>query len=234
VLATTESRAEAFGCAAVIVDGHDITQIDDALAAARNAGWPVVVLARTVKGKGFTEIEDKNGWHDRPLLADTAEQAVAGLDGGRNLHVTPAEPDRRAASRRTPASAVAVPRYELSAKVSTRKAYEDALVALGSARPDVVALDGEVGNSTYAELFAVAYTGRSLEMFIAEQQLIAAAVSLAVRGYVPFASTVAAFFCRGHDFLRMGASKPSPARACGCRHGSARSADCPAPVHRAS
>ncbi len=218
-MAAYQRRAEAFGCAAVIVDGHDITQIHNALTAARNADRPVVVLARTVKGKGFSEIEDKNGWHGRPLPADMAERAVAGLGGARNLHVTPAKPARHAAPRRAPASAVALPRYELSAKVATRKAYGDALVALGAARPDVVALDGEVGNSTYAQLFAAAYPGRFFEMFIAEQQLIAAAVGLAVRGYVPFASTFAAFFSRGYDFLRMAGISGANIKLCGSHAG---------------
>ena len=106
----------------------------------------------------------------------------------------------------------------MSSKVATRKAYGDALVALG-ARPEVVALDGEVGNSTYAGEFAAAYPDRFFEMFIAEQQLIAAAVGLAVRGYVPFASTFAAFFCRGYDFLRMAGISGANIKLCGSHAG---------------
>ena len=106
--------------------------------------------------------------------------------------------------------------------MATRKAYGDALVALG-ARPEVVALDGEVGNSTYAGEFAAAYPDRFFEMFIAEQQLIAAAVGLAVRGYVPFASTFAAFFSRGYDFLRM-AGIPGRTSSCAGRTPEWRSA----------
>ena len=166
-----------------------------ALTSARYAERPVVVLARTVKGKGFAEVEDKNGWHGRPLPADMAERAVAALGGHRNLRVTTARPGHHDAPRHQ-AAAVTLPRYEISSKVATRKAYGDALVALG-VRPGVVALDGEVGNSTYAGEFAAACPDRFFEMFIAEQQLIAAAVGLAVRGYVPFASTFAAFFSRG-------------------------------------
>jgi len=177
-------RAEAFGCAAVVIDGHDITQINQALAAARDAERPTVVLAQTVKGKGFAEVEDKNGWHGRPLPADMAQRAVAALGGERDLHVTTASPAPHDAPRRAGAGRVILPRYQVAGRVATRKAYGDALVALG-ARPEVVALDGEVGNSTYAGEFAEAYPGRFFEMFIAEQQLIAAAVGLAVRGYVP-------------------------------------------------
>ena len=108
-----------------------------------------MILARTVKGKGFAEIEDKNGWHGRPLPADMAQRAIAALGGERNLHVTTARPGHHDAPRRPEAAAVTLPRYEVSSRVATRKAYGDALVALG-ARPEVVALDGEVGNSTYA------------------------------------------------------------------------------------
>jgi len=210
-------RAEAFGCTAAVIDGHDITQINQALAMARDAERPVVVLARTVKGKGFAEVEDKNGWHGRPLPAEMADRAVAALGGQRNLRVTTARPDQHDAPRHQ-ATAVTLPRYEISSRMATRKAYGDALVALG-ARPEVVALDGEVGNSTYAGEFAAAYPDRFFEMFIAEQQLIAAAVGLAVRGYVPFASTFAAFFSRGYDFLRMAGITGANIKLCGSHAG---------------
>ena len=211
-------RAEAFGCAAAVINGHDITQIDVALRAARQATQPTVVLAKTVKGKGFPEIEDKNGWHGRPLPADMARRALAELGGERDLRVaTPRPAHPRKPWRLTPA-AVTLPRYEIPGAVATRKAYGDALVALG-ARPEVVALDGEVGNSTYAGQFAAAYPGRFFEMFISEQQLIAAAVGLAVRGYVPFASTFAAFLTRAYDFLRMAGISGANIKLCGSHAG---------------
>jgi transketolase len=98
-----------------------------------------------------------------------------------------------------------MPRYDLGEEVATRKAYGEALVALGSSRGDVVALDGEIGNSTHAQLFTVAHPERFFEMYIAEQLLVAAAVGLQIRGWVPFASTFAAFMSRAYDFVRMGA-----------------------------
>ena len=217
-MAAYQRRADAFGCTAVVIDGHDITQVDRALAAARDAARPTVVLARTVKGKGFAEIEDKNGWHGKPLPAGMAQRAVAALGGERSLHVTSARPGNHDTPRRPAAAAVTLPRYEAGATVATRKAYGDALVALG-ARPEVVALDGEVGNSTYAGQFAAAYPDRFFEMFIAEQQLIAAAAGLAVRGYVPFASTFAAFLARGYDFLRMAGISGADIKLCGSHAG---------------
>ena len=100
--------------------------------------------------------------------------------------------------------AVKLPGYTVGDKVATRKAYGQALAALG-ARRDVVAMDGEVSNSTYADEFAHEYPERYFEMYIAEQQSVAAAVGFSVRGYRPFASTFAAFLTRAYDFIRMAA-----------------------------
>ncbi len=217
-MAAYRLRAEGFSCAAFVIDGHDITQIDQALAAARDAARPIVVLAGTVKGKGFAEIEDRNGWHGRPLPAGMARRAVAGLGGERNLQVTGPRPQHHDDTRRATSGTVTLPHYEMGAAAATRKVYGDALVALGS-RPEVVALDAEAGNSTYAGQFAAACPDRFFEMFIAEQQLIAAAVGLAVRGYVPFASTFAAFLSRGYDFLRMAGVSGANIKLCGSHAG---------------
>jgi transketolase len=161
-----------------------------------------VVIARTVKGKGVAAVENMNGWHGKPL--DDPEAAIAELGGERDIRVEVAKPDAEAAER--PASGkLELPRYELGEEVATRRAYGEALAALGSARPDVVALDGEVSNSTFAEIFAKAYPERYFEMYIAEQQLIAAAVGLQAVGWRPFASTFAAFLSRAYDFVRMAA-----------------------------
>ena len=197
-----QRRAEAFGAHAVVIDGHDIEQIDAALREARQASdRPTVIVARTIKGKGVTEIENKDGWHGRALPPDLAERAIAELGGIRNVVVETARPEP-VQLQRPPAGEVQLPRYEKGDKVATRKAYGDALVALG-ARPEVVAMDGEVSNSTHADEFAKAYPDRFFEMYIAEQMLISAAVGMSVRGYVPFASTFAAFFTRAYDFIRM-------------------------------
>ena len=202
-------RAEAFGARTLVIDGHDLRAIDHAMAAAARADdRPTVILARTVKGKGFTEVEDRNGWHGKPFPADMAERAIAELGGVRQLALRgprPAATPATNGNRRAATGAVTLPRYAVGDKVATRKAYGDALVAVGAHDPRVVALDGEVSNSTYADAFARAYPHRYFEMFIAEQQLVAAATGLSVRGYRPFASTFAAFLTRAHDFIRMGA-----------------------------
>jgi transketolase len=200
-------RATAFGARVFVVDGHDVAAIDQAIAAAGDltVAKPTVILARTLKGRGFSEVEDRENWHGKPLPQEMAERAVIELGGERNLLVRGPVPEK---ATRVPAAAdgadVKLPVYDLGQKVATRKAYGAALAALG-ARHDVVAMDGEVSNSTFADQFAQAYPERYFEMYIAEQQLVAAAVGVGVRGYRPFASTFAAFFTRAYDFIRMAA-----------------------------
>jgi transketolase len=197
-------RVEAFGCRPIVIDGHDLHEIDDAFTSARaDSDRPTVVIARTIKGKGFKEIENKDGWHGKALPPDLAEKAIAELGGIRDLriHVRPPD-DTQSASASATDKPVTLPTYAIGDKVATRKAYGDTLQALG-ARHDVVALDGEVSNSTHADEFKAAYPDRFFEMFIAEQQMVASAVGLSVRGYIPFASTFAAFFSRAYDFIRM-------------------------------
>ena len=218
-------RVEAFGGHAVPINGHDLGEIDKALADAASADRPTVILARTRKGRGFSEIEDHEGWHGQPLPVEMAERAIVELGGERHLTVNGPRPDG-GPPRIRPSGEVSLPRYELGAKVATRKAFGEALAAVG-ARSDVVALDGEVDNSTHAEDFAKAYPERYFEMFIAEQQLVAAAVGLSVRGYVPFAATFAAFFTRAYDFIRMAAISEANIRLCGSHAGVEIGADGP-------
>ena len=218
-------RIEAFGCRAIPIDGHDLGEIDKALASVGDAGQPTVILARTRKGKGFSEVEDREGWHGRPLPAEMAERAIVELGGERHITVTGPRPEA-ASSRVWPSGEVSLPRYELGAKVATRLAFGQALAAVG-ARGDVVALDGEVGNSTHAEEFAKVYPERYFEMYIAEQQLVAAAVGMSVRGYVPFAATFAAFFSRAYDFIRMAGISDANIRLCGSHAGVEIGADGP-------
>jgi transketolase len=218
-------RVEAFGCRAIPIDGHDLEQIDEALTDVEDAELPTVVVARTRKGRGFDEVEDREGWHGRPLPAEMAERAIIELGGQRNLVIT-GLPPRGGTVRVQPGGEVTLPRYEAGAKIATRLAFGQALAAVG-ARPGVVALDGEVDNSTHLEEFAKAHPGRYFEMFIAEEQLIAASVGLSVRGYVPFAATFAAFLTRAFDFIRMSAISQANIRLCGSHAGTEIGADGP-------
>jgi transketolase len=212
------NRAQAFGWHTIEIDGHDVEAIDRAYAEAiSTVGRPTVIVAKTIKGKGVKEVENKPGWHGKAL--DNPEQAIEELGGVRNIVVDVAEPDRSADPHEFPSGDLKLPTWDEGEEVATRRAYGDALVALGGARGDVVALDGEVNNSTFAELFAEAYPERYFEMYIAEQQLVAAAVGLQVRKWVPFASSFAAFFSRAYDFIRMAAISQANIRLCGSHAG---------------
>ena len=226
------ARARAFGAVAIAIDGHDLVEIDDALGRVREHDRPTVIFAKTIKGKGFSEIENKPGWHGRPLPADMAARAIAELGGERHLTVRgplpvaarPLTTPTAEAETLTPIDPIT---YPIGDAVATRKAYGDALVALGSRNASVVVLDGEVSNSTFAIEFAQAYPERYFEMFIAEQQLVAAATGLAARGFVAFASTFAAFLTRAHDFIRMGAISGTDLRLVGSHCGVEIGADGP-------
>jgi transketolase len=213
------ARARAFGWRAIEIDGHDVEAIDRAYAEALEPdGRPVAIFARTVKGKGVAAIENRNGFHGKPL-ADP-EAAIAELGGARNLRIPPQRPTaagtRRPSPRRTE---VRLPSWSPGELVATRRAYGEALRAVGAAEPRVVAMDGEVGNSTYSELFRDAFPERYFEMFVAEQQMVAAAIGLQAGGRIPFASTFAAFWTRAHDFIRMAAISRADIRLVGSHTG---------------
>src|SRR5690349_2148078 len=210
-------RARAFGWHAIEIDGHDVEAIDRAYGeAAAEQGKPTVIVARTLKGKGVKEVEDKPGWHGKAL--DHPEEAIAELGGERNIVIDVAKPEA-AEPHSFDAGGGELPTWDLGEEVATRRAYGDALAALGSIRGDVVALDGEVSNSTYAEIFRDAHPDRYFEMYIAEQQMVAAAVGIQVRKWVPFASTFAAFMSRAYDFIRMAAISQADIRLCGSHAG---------------
>jgi len=202
-LDTYVARARAFGWHAIAIDGHDVDEIDRAFAeAGETTGKPTLVVARTVKGKGVAAVENENGFHGKTL--DDPEDAIEELGGTREIRIEIARPEPGEPHRFSTAK-LELPTYELGVEVATRKAYGEALAALGGARGDVVALDGEVSNSTFAEIFKDAHPERFFEMYIAEQQMVATAVGLQIVGWRPFVSTFAAFLSRAHDFVRMAA-----------------------------
>ncbi len=213
-------RARAFGWQAIEIDGHTYEEIDRAYTqAASSTSAPTLIIARTVKGKGFAEIENKEGWHGKALPPDMAERAIKELGGERQIVVNVQAPPAAQPAPRPAAQPLQLPGYQIGSSLATRKAYGEALKALGAARPDIIALDGEVSNSTFAEDFAHAYPERYFEMYIAEQQMVAAAVGLSARRWTPFASTFAAFLTRAYDFIRMAAVSRANIRLVGSHAG---------------
>jgi transketolase len=215
-LSSYSGRLRAFGWHAIEIDGHDVAAIDAAYREAEaTTGKPTAVVAKTIKGKGYSKVEDQGGWHGKAV----AEEAIDELGGVRNIMVQVPKPEHRAPHRFEPPGEPAWPSYEVGSKVATRKAYGEALAALGGERGDVVGLDGEVSNSTYSEIFRDAHPERFFEMYIAEQQMVAAAVGMQVLGWTPFASTFAAFTTRAYDFIRMAAISRATIKLCGSHAG---------------
>jgi transketolase len=214
------ARARAFGWNAIIINGHDYDEINSAYAQALKAnGAPTLIVAKTIKGKGVSFLENVNGWHGKALNKQQEEQAMQELHpAARSMTFAVQKPDNRQPAPLPVRKPLDLPHYEKD-PVATRKAYGDSLKALGAANPLVVGLDGEVSNSTYAEEFAKAFPDRFFEQYIAEQQMISAAVGMSVRGRIPFASTFAAFLTRAYDFIRMAAVSRANIRLCGSHAG---------------
>lgn len=217
------ARFRAFGWHAITIDGHDVTQVSRAIDEARaTKGRPTAIIARTEKGKGVTFLEGKDGWHGKPLKkGQELDAAMAELGPMSNPSpLRRAEP--RAVSRPKPPAATGRlrPDYAIGQEVATREAYGTALVALGRLNPAIVALDADVKNSTFTDKFKAAFPERFFDCWIAEQQMVGAALGLAAEGKIPFVSTFACFLTRAYDFLRMGVySQPPALVACGTHVG---------------
>ena len=205
-LITHRERWHAFGWNTCVLDGHALIEIISAFEqAAATKGRPTVLIARTEKGKGVSFVEGKPGWHGKAMKKDEADRAIAELEaqleperGGKIAIPMPPKPTPEPKPGTMPA-----PQHKLGEMIATREAYGAAVAALGTVDPRVVALDGDVKNSTFSEKFEAAHPERFYQFFIAEQVMIGAAMGLAARGAIPFPSTFAAFLTRAADFIRM-------------------------------
>ncbi len=222
-LDTYRARWSAFGWHALVADGHDLDALLDAYEeAAAATGRPTVILARTLKGKDIPAAENKDGYHGKALPTKEAEEALRELEGrlnGREPAWTPRLPENAPAPVITPGRLPAPPYIAGKDQVATREAFGKALAALGRTDPRVVVLDGDVKNSTFTEEFEKAFPNRFYQMFIAEQNMIGAAMGLAARGKIPFAASFACFLSRAADFIRMGAISHSNFKLCGSHVG---------------
>jgi transketolase len=206
------ARWEAFGWHAIVVDGHDIEALLKAFADARaTKGQPTMIVAKTLKGKGISFIEDKDSWHGKALKkGDEMDRAIKELEAQFVKAPDPApiqRPERGAGNSpdlhpKAPGPLPA-PEYKLGDSVATREAYGTALAKLGGLDPRIVVLDADVGNSTFSDKFEHKFPDRFFEAYIAEQIMVGAAMGLASRGAIPFPSTFAVFLSRAADFLRM-------------------------------
>ncbi|MBM4258699.1 MAG: transketolase [Deltaproteobacteria bacterium] len=202
------NRFSAFGWHTVTVDGHDMPAVVAALDQAQSVkDRPTMIVARTLKGKGVSFLEDRDGWHGKPLKkGEELDKALSELPlNGNGAAAKIALPPAAQVRSATGTGSYPTPEYKRGEKVATRSAYGTALAKLGSVNPHVVALDGDTKNSTFAEKFLAAHKDRYFESFIAEQNMVGAAVGLAACGRMPFVSTFAAFLTRAFDHIRMAA-----------------------------
>lgn len=215
-------RFEAFGWNAVEIDGHDMSAILDVLErAGRTPGQtPTAIIARTIKGKGVSFLEGKEGWHGKPLDKDQMAAALAELgEDGPQANVEPRRLGQAKPWKAVPAKSITID-YPRDKPVATREAYGHALAKLGKLRPEIVAIDGDTMNSTYAEFFAKEFPDRFFEAYIAEQSMAGTGLGLAVSGKIPYVATFACFLTRAADFIRMAAySRPAHLVFCGSHAG---------------
>jgi transketolase len=210
-------RAESFGWLALEVDGHDVAAIDETYRAAEAADGPVMIVARTEKGHGVTFLADQEGWHGKALDAKQAEQAIAELGGERSIVVTPPSPEAFKPVQLGELRAAPAPTYPEG--IATRKAFGETLAWLAGHRPDLVVLDGEVGNSTHTEDFQAVAPERFFQMYIGEQVMVGAQVGMQALGKTAFSATFGAFYTRAQDFVRMAAVSRANLRLCGSHAG---------------
>jgi len=200
-----KKRFEAFGWRTEEIDGHDLDEIMEVLAAVGLGSQPLVILAKTLKGAGISFIQDKDNWHGKPLSKEEADRAIAELKPTAKSgigHPIPAPSQLPPPNLTAPSSYPAI-NYKTGDMVATREAFGSALLRIGESDPRIVALDGDTKNSTYSEKFFKKFPDRSVECYIAEQNLVGVAVGFATRGKVPFSSTFATFFTRAGDQIRV-------------------------------
>jgi transketolase len=197
-------RVSAFGWETITINGHNFNQIKRAIEKAKQEKEkPVMIIAKTIKGKGVSFVEDKNGWHGKPLSEDLLAKALEELgEVNKKLIGKITKPANKIKRKYTPKPAK-TETYKKEEAFATRKAFGEALVKIHKKFPNIVSLDAETSNSTFAETFKNTYPDRFFEMFIAEQNMVGTALGLSQLGKTPFVSTFAAFLTRAHDQIRM-------------------------------
>jgi transketolase len=213
-LETYAARARSFGWHPIEVDGHDVAAIDAAFTEAEGSDGPAIVIAKTEKGHGVSFLANQEGWHGKALSQEEADRAIVELGGPRDVSVTPRKPEAGVSQADVPN--VVLPVYAES--IATRKAFGETLAAL-AVRGDVVAIDGEVSNSTHTEDLQKVAPDRFVESYIAEQNMLGMAVGMQALGKVVFPATFAAFLTRAYDFIRMAAISRANLRLSGSHAG---------------
>ncbi len=219
-LAVYKDRVAAFGWEPIVIDGHHMPQIQTAFKQAMQArNKPIMIIAKTLKGKGVSFIEDRNGWHGKPLKKDELARALQELGPVDKTVVGRIEKPEDLKPAGTKAGDAKPVSYAPDKAVATRRAYGTALERLSPLFPNMVVLDAEVSNSTFSEIFKATNPERFFEMYIAEQNMVGAALGLSIRGKIPFVSTFAAFLTRAFDQIRMSQYSLANIKFCGSHAG---------------
>jgi len=220
-----QARFASYGWHTEVIDGHDVQQVLASFQTALDVkGQPAAIIARTLKGKGLSFMENKDGWHGKPVargeeLDKALEELGSDLELEQELHIATPGNGAGASSGASTQTAIESPKYPADAQVATRQAYGAALQKLGKINPDVVVLDGDTKNSTFSQEFLKEFPDRFVECYIAEQNMVGAAVGLGAMGKIPFASTFACFLTRAYDQIRMAAISQSSINLCGSHAG---------------
>ncbi|MCZ6683266.1 MAG: transketolase [Planctomycetota bacterium] len=237
------AKTQSFGCRSVVIDGHDADAIIAALGDPAARDRPLALIARTRKGWGCPSMQNRSN-HGKPVAPDKLDSAIAELDemvdrlgvGGVERDLKPSPPVAAEPLSPTPiatsdfATAITDAGMEgalAKGKLSTRRAYGAALLALAKADKRVLALDGDVSNSTFSDILAKRMPERFFECKIAEQNMISAAVGLAASGFIPFASTFAKFVARAYDQIEMAQITRANVKIVGSHAGISLAADGP-------
>ncbi len=201
-------RISGFDWKTIIVNGHDIDELREAFSQARAESGPTFIIARTIKGKGASFAEDKEGLHGKPFSEEDAERAIEEIRSHEPQNDE--NPDsfislRANGSHRSGGERAyrVKTEYEKGQKVATRDAYGNALRKIGEQDRNIVVLDGDVKNSTRLGEFFKAFPDRAIETYIGEQNMVGMALGLAARGKHAHAGTFSAFLTRAHDQIRM-------------------------------
>jgi transketolase len=198
-------RFESFGWRVEDIDGHDIEEILEVLSGVGLNDQPLAIIAKTYKGAGVSFLQDKEGWHGKPLNKEEAAKAIAELqpNAKSGIGVDIAKPNSLPEPKNSPPGEFPAVNYKIGDSIATREAYGNALLRVGEVDSRIVALDGDTKNSTYAEKFFKKSPERSFECFIAEQNMVGVSSGFSARGKLPFASTFACFFTRAFDHIRV-------------------------------